>query len=140
MSPGHVAGLALEQANYVRHGLGAAVISRDEAIQIDGPLRAVQAWEQWLGETARGEFARIEKVSIRPLECGIHVGHENLGQAALVEHLTPPLAGVVGHGRDDRAHTSIRADVEAPFLPFDRVSVDLEPGAKRLIDADRARD
>src|SRR4029453_3395603 len=140
MSPGHVARLALEDALYVRHGLGATVISRDETVEIDRLLRAIQPGKQRLGQAARVEFARIEEVSIRPLECRIHVRHENLGKAALIEDLTTTLTGVVGHGRDDRAYTSIRAEVEAPFLPFDHVSVDLKPGTKRLIDTDRARD
>src|SRR5262245_4274975 len=140
MPPGHVAGFAFEETLSVRHGPGSAVIAGDETVEIDRLLRTVQPGEQWLGQTARVEFASIQKISIRPLERRIHVGHDNLGKAALVKDLTTPLAGVVGHGRDDRAYTSIRAEVEAPFLPFDHVSVDLKPGTKRLIDPDRARD
>src|SRR5262249_35709185 len=59
---------------------------------------------------------------------------------SLVHDRTPARAVTVSEGGDHRADTLIRPHMEAPFLPFDHVSLDLETRTQRLIDMDRAAD
>ena len=74
------------------------------------------------GEQAEAELAGVHVGAVEPVRARVLVGHEDLGERALVEDLAP----VVGDERDDRPRAALEARVEAPLLPFDEVAVEAE--------------
>ena len=140
MAPGRIAGQALEDADHLRqrqrhHGnrrIGNR--RRNERIEQLRIRRHVEAEPERRREQAEAEFAFVHVRAIEPVGIGVLVGHEDLGQRALVHHRP----AVVGHERDHGAGTALEAHVEFPLLPLDEVAGDREVRALRLRDLDRA--
>ncbi len=137
MPPRDVPGLALEDADDVLAGLRRALVVGEHAAEVDRVRRAVDASQQRHRELARAVLAGVEIGAEVPAGRRILVGHEDLGERALVEDRPQPAVIVVADEREHQAGARIAPDVEAPALPGHLVAVELEAGAFRLLDQER---
>jgi hypothetical protein len=70
MPPRHITRLALEEAQHVAHCLRAPLSPGDEAVEVDGMFRAIQARQQRLQQPVCIELARVQKVTLVLREAG----------------------------------------------------------------------
>ena len=81
------------------------------------------------------ELAAVEERALVPAFRGVHVGHEDLGNGALIEDGPRPGTVDVADVRDHGAPPRLDPHVKTPAVPAHLVAVTLEAGTHRLLES-----